>query len=183
MTKADFLALARDLAETTRGYVAGALKDITARLDAVESTIAAGRTDEAETALLEALQKNPRDAPRLMMLGGLFVRANRFSEAATIYERAIEVEPTGEAYVELARVLVALNRAVAVAEVDGPGAALTLVDELQLSEYRMFHAIRADLLRRLDRRDEAIAAYEAAIALTRTDAERAFLRRRAEDLK
>ena len=62
-----------------------------AGLDAVESTIAAGRSDEAERALLDALQKNPRDAPRLMMLGRLFVRANRLGEAATIYERAIEV--------------------------------------------------------------------------------------------
>ena len=60
--------------------------------------------------------------------------------------------------------VVALNRAVAVAELDGPAAALALVDALGLDRYYLFHAIRADLLRRLGRRAEADAAYEAAIA-------------------
>ncbi|HEY4420627.1 MAG TPA: hypothetical protein VGN22_13970, partial [Pseudonocardia sp.] len=71
-----------------------------------------------------------------------------------------------------------LNRAVAVAEVDGPQAALGLVDDLGLDGYHLFHAIRADLLRRLGRDAEAAEAYEAAIARTRNDAEREFLRRR-----
>ena len=53
------------------------------------------------------------------------------------------------------RPIVALNRAVAVAEVDGPAAALALVDELDLDGYHLFHAIRADLLRRLGRTEEA----------------------------
>ena len=74
--------------------------------------------------------------------------------------------------------VVALNRAVAVAEVDGAAAGLALVDELELSRLPLFHAVRADLLRRLDRRDDAIAAYDAAVALTANDAERAFLARR-----
>ena len=76
--------------------------------------------------------------------------------------------------------VVALNRAVAVAEVEGPDAALALVDGLDLAGYHLFHAIRADLLRRLGRQAEAAAAYEAAIALTDNEAERAFLRRRLE---
>jgi RNA polymerase sigma-70 factor (ECF subfamily) len=74
--------------------------------------------------------------------------------------------------------IVALNRAVAVAELDGPGAALALVDELPLERYYLFHAIRADLLRRLGQADEAAAAYRTAIGLTDNAAEVALLRRR-----
>jgi RNA polymerase sigma-70 factor (ECF subfamily) len=73
--------------------------------------------------------------------------------------------------------VVALNRAVAVAEVEGPAAALTLLDRLDLSGYYLFHAIRADLLRRLGRTTEAALAYEAAIARAENTAERDFLRR------
>ena len=77
--------------------------------------------------------------------------------------------------------VVALNRAVAVAEVEGPEAALALVDELDLDGYHLFQAIRADLLRRLGRGPEAALAYDAAIAVAGNAAERAFLeeRRRA----
>jgi RNA polymerase sigma-70 factor (ECF subfamily) len=78
--------------------------------------------------------------------------------------------------------VVALNRAVAVAEVEGPQAALTLVDGLQLGGYHQFHAIRADLLRRLGRRAEAAQAYEAALARTENVAERDFLQRRLQEL-
>jgi RNA polymerase sigma-70 factor (ECF subfamily) len=74
--------------------------------------------------------------------------------------------------------VVALNRAVAVAEVEGPGAALTLVDRLDLHDYYLFHAIRADLLRRQGRDGEAALAYEAAIARAGNAAERDFLERR-----
>ena len=63
--------------------------------------------------------------------------------------------------------VVALNRCVAVAEVEGPARALELVDQLGLDDYHLFHSTRADLLRRLGRRDDAIAAYDAAIALQR----------------
>jgi RNA polymerase sigma-70 factor (ECF subfamily) len=73
--------------------------------------------------------------------------------------------------------VIALNRAVAVAEVDGPRAALALLDGLELDNYYLFHAIRADLLVRLDRKTEAAAAYESAIGLTTNAAERAFLER------
>ncbi|MGW2822838.1 RNA polymerase sigma factor [Streptomyces sp. NPDC001443] len=74
--------------------------------------------------------------------------------------------------------VVALNRAVAVAEVHGPGPALELLDGLGLDGYHVFHAVRADLLRRLGRTAEAVQAYEAAIALTDSAAERAHLERR-----
>jgi RNA polymerase sigma-70 factor, ECF subfamily len=78
--------------------------------------------------------------------------------------------------------VVALNRAVAVAEVDGPAAALTLVDRLDLRDYYLFHAIRADLLRRLGRDGEAALAYEAAIARAGNAAERDFLERRHREV-
>ena len=78
--------------------------------------------------------------------------------------------------------VVALNRAVAVAEVEGVEAALALVEGLDLGGYRLYHAIRADLLRRVGRRAEASLAYGAAIALTENEAERDFLERRRRSL-
>jgi RNA polymerase sigma-70 factor, ECF subfamily len=72
----------------------------------------------------------------------------------------------------------ALNRAVAVAEVEGPEAALGLLEDLHLETYYLFHAIRADLLRRLGRDADAALAYDAAIARTANTAERTFLQRR-----
>jgi len=78
--------------------------------------------------------------------------------------------------------VVALNRAVAVAEVAGPQEALELVDALDLDDYHVLHAIRADLLRRLGRREEAARAYDRAIALAGNAAERAFLERRRAEL-
>jgi RNA polymerase sigma-70 factor (ECF subfamily) len=78
--------------------------------------------------------------------------------------------------------VVALNRAVAVAEVEGPDAALTIVDGLDLGSHHLFHAIRADLLRRLGRNADATLAYDAAIAGAENAAERDFLRRRRREL-
>ncbi|BDT92659.1 RNA polymerase subunit sigma-24 [Nocardia sputorum] len=78
--------------------------------------------------------------------------------------------------------VVALNRAVAVAEVCGPATALEQVDALPLAGYHLFHAIRADLLTRLGRTEEAVAAYDAAIARTGNVAERNFLMRRRAEL-
>jgi len=73
--------------------------------------------------------------------------------------------------------VVALNRAVAVAEIDGTETALAIVDALTLDRYYLWHAIRADLLRRARRFQDAASAYDAAIALTGNAAERAFLER------
>jgi RNA polymerase sigma-70 factor (ECF subfamily) len=78
--------------------------------------------------------------------------------------------------------VVALNRAVAVAEVGGAEAALAIVEELDLGHYYLFHAIRANLLRRLGRDREAAAAYEAARARTANAAERAFLQQGRDGL-
>jgi RNA polymerase sigma-70 factor (ECF subfamily) len=74
--------------------------------------------------------------------------------------------------------VVALNRAVAVAEVEGPAAGLAVIDGLDLGTYHLFHAARADLLIRLGRRAEAVTAYDAALAITTNAAEKDFLERR-----
>jgi RNA polymerase sigma-70 factor (ECF subfamily) len=86
-----------------------------------------------------------------------------------LYDQLLALTPTP---------IVALHRAVAVAEVDGPDAALAVVDGLALEGYHLFHAVRADLLRRLGCLAEAARAYQAAMAHTGNDAERDFLRRR-----
>jgi RNA polymerase sigma-70 factor (ECF subfamily) len=78
--------------------------------------------------------------------------------------------------------VVQLNRAVAVAEVYGPQVALPIVDALELPGYHVREVIRADLLGRLGRPEEAARAYDEAIAGTSNDAERAFLRRRRDAL-
>jgi RNA polymerase sigma-70 factor (ECF subfamily) len=115
---------------------------------------------------------------------------------AAVHARA----PTAEAtdwrqiallYAELASVLptpvVTLNRAVAIAMADGPAAGLALVDALAnggaLDDYHLLHAARADLLRRQNRRDEAAAAYERALALATNEAERRFLAARLADCR
>ena len=94
--------------------------------------------------------------------------ATDWPQILALYDQLLAVAPGPMA---------ALNRAVAVAEVDGPAAGLALVDELALDD-QLAHAIRADLLRRLGRREEARAAYAAALALARNAAEREFLERR-----
>ena len=78
--------------------------------------------------------------------------------------------------------VVELNRAIAVAEVEGPEAGLALVDRLDLDGYQYFHSTRADLLRRLGRADEARAEYGRALELARSEPERRFLRRRLAEV-
>jgi RNA polymerase sigma-70 factor, ECF subfamily len=78
--------------------------------------------------------------------------------------------------------VVRLNRAVAIAEADGPAAALAIVDGLDLPGYQYWHSTRAELLRRLGRPDQARAAYQEALALARTEPERRFLRNRITEL-
>jgi RNA polymerase sigma-70 factor (ECF subfamily) len=89
-------------------------------------------------------------------------------------------------YGELARLtgspVVELNRAVAVAEAEGPEAGLALVERLELDEYRYLHSTRGELLRRLGREDEARAAYARALELVPDDAERRLLERRLRAL-
>jgi RNA polymerase sigma-70 factor (ECF subfamily) len=92
-----------------------------------------------------------------------------WDQILALYDQLLTVAPTP---------IVALNRAVAVAEIDGPAAALRVVAQLALEDYPVFHVVRADLLRRLGRTADAIAAYDAAIARTENVVEREFLMRR-----
>jgi RNA polymerase sigma-70 factor, ECF subfamily len=89
-------------------------------------------------------------------------------------------------YAELVRLngspVVELNRAIAVAEADGPEAALAIVEGLDLDGYQYFHSTRADLLRRLGRAAEAREAFERALELANAEPERRFLQRRIEEL-
>jgi len=91
-----------------------------------------------------------------------------------LYDQLMALAPTP---------VVALNRLVAVAEVHGPGPALDLADQLGLDGYHLYHATRADLLRRLGRRDDAAEAYGAAIARAANNAERSFLARQRDSLQ
>ncbi|HEX5224161.1 MAG TPA: RNA polymerase sigma factor [Solirubrobacteraceae bacterium] len=79
--------------------------------------------------------------------------------------------------------IVAMNRAIAIAETSGPEAGLAELADLDLADYQPYHSTRAELLRRLDRRGEAAAAYTAALELTRNAPERAFLQARLRALR
>jgi RNA polymerase sigma-70 factor (ECF subfamily) len=96
-----------------------------------------------------------------------------WAQILQLYDQLLALSPTP---------VVALNRAVAVAEVHGPAAALAAVDSLDLGGYHLFHATRADLLRRLGHHGEAAAAYDAALALVGNAAERRFLEERRHTL-
>ena len=94
--------------------------------------------------------------------------ATDWRQILVLYDQLLAYDPSP---------VVALNRAVALAEVEGSGAGLAAVDDLPLQGYYLYHAVRADLLRREGRRSEAVAAYEAARALTDNEAERSFLQK------
>ncbi|MET1058809.1 MAG: RNA polymerase sigma factor [Nocardioides sp.] len=103
----------------------------------------------------------------------LDVSMTDWSQIVQLYDQLMALAPSP---------VVALNRAVAVAELDGPEVALATVDGLDLAAYHAWHATRADLLRRLGRNDEARGAYDAAIGLAGNTAERAWLAGRRDGL-
>jgi RNA polymerase sigma-70 factor, ECF subfamily len=96
-----------------------------------------------------------------------------WDEIALLYRRL--EEQTGSP-------VVTVNRAVALAEIDGPAAALALLDDLDLDNYLYYHSTRADFLRRLGHNDEARAAYARALQLAASETERRFLQARLNDL-
>jgi len=96
-----------------------------------------------------------------------------WSQVVALYDQLTRLDPSP---------IVALNRAVAVAELDGPKVALTLVDRLPLTGYHAWHVARADMLGRLGRTAEAKESYDAAIAATQNCAERAYLSRKRGEL-
>jgi RNA polymerase sigma-70 factor (ECF subfamily) len=103
------------------------------------------------------------------------VRDTDWSQVVALYDQLFRLDPSP---------IVALNRGVAIAELDGPDVALRIVDRLQdeLAGYHAYFAARADILRRLGRSEESRAAYDRAIALAGNTAERAYLTRRRDQL-
>jgi len=100
--------------------------------------------------------------------------ATKWSQIVQLYDQLMVIAPTA---------IVALNRAIAISEVEGPGPALAIVDDLDLGAYHLFHAVRGDLLEQLGRFDEAAAAYGRAIDLATNDVERDHLRHRLDLLR
>ncbi len=115
-------------------------------------------------AAINAVHTSARDA-----------RDTDWSQVVALYDQLVRLDPSP---------IVALNRAVAIAEVDGPDVALGILDRLQdaLVDYHAYFAARADILRRSGRTEESRAAYDRAIALAGNTAERAYLTRRRDQL-
>ncbi|MFG1817806.1 RNA polymerase sigma factor [Kribbella sp. NPDC049174] len=132
------------------------------RLAAAAAGMAPGRYQIL--AAINAVHTSARDA-----------RDTDWSQVVALYDQLIRVEPTP---------IVALNRAIAAAELDGPEVALAAVDRLddKLAGYHAYHATRADLLRRLGRSQDSRAAYDKAIELAGNTAETAYLTRRRDQL-
>jgi RNA polymerase sigma-70 factor, ECF subfamily len=115
-------------------------------------------------AAINAVHTSARDA-----------RDTDWSQVVALYDQLVRLDPSP---------VIALNRAIAVAELDGPEVALAAVDRLekQLAGYHAYHVARADLLRRLGRGHESRAAYDRAIELAGNTAETAYLTRRRDQL-
>ncbi|MFG1938862.1 RNA polymerase sigma factor [Micromonospora tulbaghiae] len=130
----------------------------------VRRCIAAGRPPGRYQILaaINAVHTDARDA-----------RDTDWAQVAALYDHLVRVDPSP---------IVRLNRAVAIAELDGPQVALAEVDGLPLEGYHAYHATRAELLRRMGRGGEARAAYDRAIELAGNSAETAYLKRRRDQL-
>jgi RNA polymerase sigma-70 factor (ECF subfamily) len=136
-----------------------------------------GRWDRAliaeGQAIVRACLRRDQPGPYQLQaaINAVHADASRFDQTdwpqiVALYDQLLAIAPTP---------VVALNRAIAIGEVDGAAAALAIVDALDLEGYHPFHAARADLLRRLGRDDEAAPAYARAAELAPTAAEREFL--------
>jgi RNA polymerase sigma-70 factor (ECF subfamily) len=136
-------------------------------------------------ALVEKALPSPRVGPYSLQAAISAVHAEAPSAAATdwaqivaLYDVMLRIDPSP---------VVELNRAVAVAMRDGPAAGLQLIEEIfrkgDLAEYHLAHAARADLCRRLGKKEEALASYARALSLARQEPERRFLERRLAELK
>jgi RNA polymerase sigma-70 factor, ECF subfamily len=130
--------------------------------------------DEGQAIVRRCLRRNQPGAYQLQAAinavhaDAATIEQTDWSQIVALYDQLLAVAPTQ---------VVALNRAIAIGEVQGAADALALVDELNMDNYHPFHAARADLLRRLGRNSEAAAAYARAADMAPTDAERDFLRR------
>ncbi|WP_328614040.1 RNA polymerase sigma factor [Amycolatopsis sp. NBC_00355] len=156
------------LAEQDRGAWDAALiaeghRLVRERLAAAAAGVAPGRYQIL--AAINAVHTSARD-----------IRDTDWSQVVALYDRLVRLDPSP---------IVALNRAIAVAELDGPDVALAAVDRLadKLAGYHAYHVTRADLLRRLGRSRESRAAYDKAIGLAGNTAEIAYLTRRRDQLR
>lgn len=155
------------------------------------------RVAEGELIPLAEQDRSRHDQAKVEAVRSALNRALALSSAAGLYvlqaaiaslqaEEHIDWDEVTVLYERLGRLtgspVVALNRAVAVAEAGAPERALELVDSLDLGEYRYLHSTRAELLCRLGRNDEAREAFERALRLAATDLERRFLVRRLSQL-
>jgi RNA polymerase sigma-70 factor, ECF subfamily len=134
------------------------------------------KIDAGRCALEQALALRSAAGPYVLQAAIASLQAEEdidWNEVTVLYERLERL--TGSP-------VVALNRAVAVAETGAPERALDLIDSLDLGEYRYLHSSRAELLRRLGRDDEAREAFERALRLAASDLERRFLVRRLSEL-
>jgi RNA polymerase sigma-70 factor, ECF subfamily len=155
------------LAEQDRGTWDAALIDeghrlVRERLAAATAGMAPGRYQIL--AAINAVHTSARD-----------VRDTDWSQVLALYDQLVRLDPSP---------IIALNRAIAVAELDGPQVALAAVDRLEdkLAGYHAYHATRADLLRRLGHSRQSRAAYDKAIELAGNTAEIAYLTRRRDQL-
>jgi RNA polymerase sigma-70 factor (ECF subfamily) len=139
--------------------------------------------DEGLLLVEKALRNGPGAFALQAAIAAVHCRAARpedtdWREIVRLYDQLESMQPSP---------IVSLNRAVAVAIIDGPGPALAILDRLiaagELDQYHLLHATRADLLRRLGSFAEASASYERALALVTNDSERRFLERRLEEVR
>ncbi|HWA76306.1 MAG TPA: DUF6596 domain-containing protein [Polyangiaceae bacterium] len=135
------------------------------------------RIEEGQRLLRSCLQTN-RPGPYQLQAAMNAVHSDArvakdtdFPQILTLYDHLLALAPSP---------IVVLNRAVALAEVEGPEHALAAIDQLDLQSYYLFHAIRANLLDRLGRKAEAREAYDAATARTENATEQAYLRRKRD---
>jgi RNA polymerase sigma-70 factor (ECF subfamily) len=131
------------------------------------AAVAAGAEPPGRYQLLAAIGAVHTDAPS--------ARDTDWSQIVALYDRLMGLDPSP---------VVRLNRAIAVAELDGPDVAIAEIDRLSetLGGYHAYHAARADLLRRVGRSEESRTAYDRAIQLAGNPAERAYLARRRDQL-
>jgi RNA polymerase sigma-70 factor, ECF subfamily len=134
---------------------------------------------EGQALVRECLRRNA-PGPYQIQAAISAVHSDAATAADTDWRQIVQLYDQLLAYTPTPVVL--LNRAIAVAEVDGPGPALAIVDGLRLDDYHLYHATRADLLHRLGRDGEAVAAYDAALSRTANAVERRLLEERRDGL-
>jgi RNA polymerase sigma-70 factor (ECF subfamily) len=134
---------------------------------------------EGQAIVIECLRRNT-PGPYQIQAAINAVHSDAPSAAATdwgqivqLYDQLLALTPSP---------VIALNRAIALGELEGPEPALAIVDTLDLGTYHLFHAVRADLLARLGRADDARVAYDVALALTRNAPERALIEKKRHAL-